>query len=128
MPDVHIRLYSCNVVLPVGQHSVNEVEGTDVEILEPSHVSTDFAQAEQVQIASNEAFRYDAAQAVLVPLLVQHFLNHGHIVGAHTHLHSKGLVREHHKHHAVFVRDSRLAARHIRTIVSADEGGHRCRG
>ena len=107
MPDVHIRLHSCSVVLPVDQHSVNEVERIDLEVLETLHVSTDFVQGEQVQIAFIEAFRYDAAQAVSVPLVRQHFLIHARIEGTHTHLHLNGLRSEHHKHHAVFVRDSR---------------------
>ena len=62
IPDAHISLHSFSIVLPIGQHSVYEVRRMDVQVPEPLLVSTDFAEAEQVQIAFAEAFRDDASK------------------------------------------------------------------
>ena len=68
MPDAHISLHSCSTVLPLGQHCVYEVLRMDRRSLEPLLVCTDFAEAEQVQIAFFEAFPQDASKVLLVSL------------------------------------------------------------
>ena len=66
MPDAHISLHIFSTVLLLGQHSVYEVLRMDAHSLEPLLVSTDFAEAEQVQIAFFEAFRQDASKVFYV--------------------------------------------------------------
>ena len=64
IPDAHISLHSFSIVLPLGQHSVYEVRRMDVQVPEPLLVSTDFAEAEQGQIAFLEAFPHDALKVL----------------------------------------------------------------
>ena len=64
MPDAHISLLSFSLVLPVDQHSVYEVLQMDARKPEPHLVFTDFAEAEQVEIAFGEAFPQDASIVV----------------------------------------------------------------
>ena len=57
----------------------------DVQVPEPLLVSTDFAEAEQVQIAFAEAFRDDASKVFLMVFLPQHSLIDARTEAAHTH-------------------------------------------
>ena len=83
MPDAQISLHSCSTVLLLGQHFVYEVLRIDGRSLEPQLVSTDFAEAEQVQIAFFEAFPQDASKVLLVFLAPQHSLIDAGIEAAH---------------------------------------------
>ena len=82
MPDAHISLHSFSTVLLLGQHSVYEVLRMDAQSLEPLLVSTDFAEAEQVQIAFFEAFPQDASKVLLVVSALQHSLFYAGIEAA----------------------------------------------
>ena len=62
MPDAHISLHSCSTVLLLGQNSVYEVLRIDAQRLETLLVSTDFAEAEQVQMAFIKAFRQNVSK------------------------------------------------------------------
>ena len=86
MPDAHVSSPSISTVLVRVQHFVYEVLRMDARRLEPLPVFTDFAEAEQMQVAFFEAFRQDALKVLLVPFLRQHFLVDAHIEASHMHI------------------------------------------
>ena len=88
MPDAHVSLHSLSTVLILGQHFVEEVLRIDGRSLEPLLVSTDFAEAEQVQIAFVEAFPQDSSKFPLVFCDPQHSLCDADIEAAHMQIYS----------------------------------------
>ena len=74
MPDAHISLHSCGTVLLVVQHSVQEGLRMDKGILETLPVTSDLAQAEEVEVAFLEGFPQQPTTVFKVFLAPQHSL------------------------------------------------------